>query len=84
MNSAQRKTLEAVFANPVNGNIEWTRVETLLKSLGCAVYEKGGSAVAFSLHGISVHFHRPHPQRDLRPVHDPEREYPCETAQGGR
>ena len=27
MNNAQRKTLEQVFANPINGNLEWRKIE---------------------------------------------------------
>ncbi len=34
MNSAQRKTLEAIFADPVNGNLPWRRIESLLLALG--------------------------------------------------
>jgi hypothetical protein len=63
VNSKNRKTLEAIFADPFNGNIDWSRIESLLIAIGCAVYEKGGSAVAFDKDGISVHFHRPHPGR---------------------
>jgi len=63
MNSKQRKTLQLIFSDPINGNIEWNKIEALFRSLGCAVYEKDGSAVAFCKQGQSVHFHRPHPQR---------------------
>jgi hypothetical protein len=29
MNNQQRKTLEQVFGNPVNGNLEWRKIESL-------------------------------------------------------
>ena len=64
MNSQQRKTLEQVFASPVNGNLEWRKIESLLLALGCQRTESAGSSVAFMHGGISVRFHRPHPQRE--------------------
>jgi hypothetical protein len=63
MNSGQRKTLERVFADPPNGNIEWSRIESLLKALGCQVLEGAGSSVTFSHDGRKLTVHRPHPQR---------------------
>lgn len=35
MNNQQRKTLEQVFANPPNGNLEWRKIESLLLAVGC-------------------------------------------------
>ena len=61
MNSKHRKTLDAIFANPVNGNLEWTRIEALLFAVGCQVLESGGSAVTFAMAGRKATFHRPHP-----------------------
>ena len=63
MNNQQRKTLEQVFANPVNGNLEWRKIETLLVAIGCERTEGAGSSVSFFKEGITVRFHRPHPQR---------------------
>ncbi len=63
MNSQQRKTLEQVFANPVHGNLEWRRIESLLLALGRQRTEGSGSSVAFMHSGVSARFHRPHPQR---------------------
>ena len=64
MNSQQRKTLEQVFASPVNGNLEWRKIESLLMAVGCQRSEGSGSSVAFAHSGIPVRFHRPHPQRE--------------------
>ncbi len=61
MNSAQRKTLEAVFADPVNPNIDWRRIEALLVASGCTVVEGTGSSVIFEHDNFKVRFHRPHP-----------------------
>lgn len=64
MNSKHRKTLEAIFSDPVNGALEWARIEALLVALGCQVLEGSGSSVTFEKGGKRAHFHRPHPQRE--------------------
>ncbi len=64
MNSQQRKTLELVFATPVNGRLEWRKIESLLLAVGCVRTEGAGSSVGFMHSGVSVRFHRPHPQRE--------------------
>ena len=64
MNSRHRKTLEAVFADPTNGNLPWDRIEALLAAVGCRVLEGSGSSVMFEMDGKRAHFHRPHPQRE--------------------
>jgi len=61
MNGAQRKTLAKVLADPVNGNIDWSRIESLLKAAGCRVIEGAGSAVTFEFNGRRMTVHRPHP-----------------------
>ncbi len=61
MNNKHRKTLQAVLSDPVNGNLEWSRIEALLVALGCRVIEGLGSAVTFELEGRRANFHRPHP-----------------------
>lgn len=63
MNSKHRKTLEAVFADPVNGNLEWSRIEALLVAAGCRVVEGSGSSVTFEKDGARAYFHRPHPDK---------------------
>lgn len=62
MNSKQRKTIEAVFTDPIKASILWTDVEALLLSLGALMKEGGGSRVGFSLNGVDLVVHRPHPQ----------------------
>lgn len=63
MNSKHRKTLAAVLADPINGNLEWRRIESLLIALGCEMIEGSGSRVTFLLHGERADFHRPHPSK---------------------
>ncbi len=64
MNSKQKRTLEAVFSMPVNGNLEWSRIEALLVAVGCRVIEGAGSSVTFEKDGLRAYFHRPHPQKE--------------------
>jgi hypothetical protein len=64
VNSTHRKTLEKVLADPVNGNIEWARIEALLRAAGCRVVEGAGSAVTFEFAGRKLTLHRPHPRKE--------------------
>ena len=64
MDSKHRKTLEAIFTDPVNGGLEWARIEALLLALGCRIIEGSGSSVTFEKDGKRAHFHRPHPERE--------------------
>lgn len=63
MNNKNQKTLKAVFGDPINGNIEWRKIESLFLSLGAVRTERAGSAVSFILNDIRVDFHRPHPDK---------------------
>lgn len=66
MNSKQRKTLEAIFRDPVMGTIEWSAIESLLVAAGCTIVEGSGSRVRF-VKGTEVEiFHRPHPEKEAR------------------
>lgn len=53
-----------IFAEPVNGNIQWRRIETLVLALGAVRTNKAGSAVSFVLNDVRVDFHRPHPNKE--------------------
>lgn len=64
MNSKHQKTLEAVFAENVSGNIDWNKIEALFVAIGCRLIEGRGSAVTFEKNGLRAHFHRPHPQKE--------------------
>jgi hypothetical protein len=64
MNSRHRKTLEAIFAEPVSGTIEWRRIEALFISLGAEIVEGRGSRVTILLNGKRADFHRPHPGKE--------------------
>lgn len=64
MNRVHRKTLDVIFANSVNGNLEWSRIEALLVALDCNRIEGSGSSVMFEKDGAKVFFHRPHPSKE--------------------
>ena len=64
MNGTQLKTLEKVRTDPVNGTIEWSRIESMLKAAGCRVVEGAGSSVTFEFGGRKMTLHRPHPGKE--------------------
>ena len=63
VNHKHRKTLALIWAEPVNGNLEWARIEALLKALGCRVIEGAGSSVTFESQDCKATIHRPHPDK---------------------
>jgi len=63
MQAKHKKTLLGIFTNPVNGNIEWSKIESLLVTLGCRKIEEAGSSITFEKDGIRAYFHRPHPSK---------------------
>jgi hypothetical protein len=67
MNSRHRKTLHAVFSEPVLRNIEWRRIEALFLAVGCEMIEGSGARVAFKRGELRADFHRPHPAKEAKP-----------------
>lgn len=63
MNRKHMRTLNRIFSDPVNGNIEWRRIEALFEVVGCKTIE-GGKGVTFEKNGIRAYFHRPHPAKE--------------------
>ena len=66
MNSAQRRTLAAIFTDPVSATISWSAVESLFIAAGCKVIEGKGSAVRFQFGDMIGYFHRPHPSKEAK------------------
>ncbi len=66
MNSKQKRTLLALFAEPAAAAVAWTDIESLLKSVGCEVIEGRGSRVRFAKGDEIELFHRPHPEKEAR------------------
>ena len=66
MRTKHRKTLEAIFADPVSGTIVWRDVESLLEALGAAISEGSGSRVRSTINDVTLFVHRPHPQPEAK------------------
>ena len=64
MSRKHRKTLEAIFENPVRSNVAWSDIEKMLQALGAELSEGRGSRVRIALRGVRAVFHRPHPQKE--------------------
>ena len=64
MQTKHRKTLEAIYAQPVRANLAWADIEGLLIMLGAEISEGNGSRVRVALNGVRAVFHRPHPQKE--------------------
>lgn len=67
MNARHRKTLEAIFTVPTATNLAWSRIEALLKAIGCIVVEGRGSRVRFAYGQRVITVHRPHPAKEAKP-----------------
>jgi hypothetical protein len=59
-----RKTLEAIFENPIRSNVAWSDVEKMLLALGAEMSEGSGSRVRVAFRGVRAVFHRPHPRKE--------------------
>ncbi|MCY4488505.1 MAG: type II toxin-antitoxin system HicA family toxin [Deltaproteobacteria bacterium] len=66
MNSRHRKTLAAVFTEPVSETIEWAAIEAVLLAAGARLIEGRGSRVRFEKDGEVETFHRPHPAKEAK------------------
>lgn len=64
LKSKHRKTLQAIFEDPVRANIVWKDVETLLIACGAEISEGQGSRVRIVLNEVKAIFHRPHPRKE--------------------
>lgn len=64
MTSKHRKTLQAIFANPVSSKILWADIERMLLACGAEITEGRGSRIRIGLNGVRAVFHRPHPQKE--------------------
>lgn len=64
MTARHRRTLHAIFENPVRANILWSDIESLLRACGAEISEGRGSRVRIALQGVRAVFHRPHPQKE--------------------
>lgn len=65
LNGKHRRTLKAIYTNPVRSDIVWTDVESLFVALGAIVREGRGSRVRVALNGVKAVFHEPHPEKEI-------------------
>ena len=56
MNQKHRRTLEAVFDDPVRSTIPWRDIEGMLKAAGAEITEGEGSRVRIALNGVRAVF----------------------------
>ncbi len=59
-----RRTLQAIFAEPIRANVNWKDVEAMLAAFGGEISEGKGSRVRIALNQVRAVFHRPHPQKE--------------------
>lgn len=64
MNEKHRRTIEAIFAEPVRSNIAWRDIESMLVAAGALVEERAGSRIGVLLNDRVAIFHRPHPEKE--------------------
>ena len=64
MNRKHKRTLTAIFEDPVRPGIAWTDIEALLKALGAELSAGRGSRVRVALNGVRAVFHQPHPEKE--------------------
>ncbi len=64
MKKKHLKTLESIFKIPVQSNVKWSDVESLLVTLGAEISEGNGSRIRIVLNGVKAVFHRPHPRKE--------------------
>ena len=64
MNRKHQRTLESIFAIPVQSGVKWKDIESLLNNLGATIEEGAGSRVRILLKGEEAVFHRPHPRKE--------------------
>ena len=66
MNTRHRRTLAAIFADPVRSDVRWRDIEALFVALGAKIQERTGSRVSVVLNGVPAVYHRPHPRPEAR------------------
>lgn len=60
MSHKHEHLIEAIFQDPINGNIHWREVESLLVHLGADVETQSGARLHVRLNGVEGTLHRPH------------------------
>lgn len=66
MNKKHRKIYDAIFTEPINPNIDWDDVITLIKAVGGTATKEDDSSIRFDLRNLSLNVHSSHPQKQLK------------------
>lgn len=64
MGPKHKRTLAAIFDDPVRSNIAWRDIESMLEAAGAEITEGTGSRVRIVLNGVRAVIHRPHPHKE--------------------
>lgn len=60
MSHKHHQVLQAIFQEPVSGNIHWRDVESLLHNLDAELEPSHGARLRVVLNGVEGFLHRPH------------------------
>ncbi len=60
MSHKHENLIQAIFHDPVSGNIQWREIESLLRHLGAAIESLSGTRIRVKLNGHEGILHRPH------------------------
>ena len=64
MGPKHKRTLFAIFEDPVRSNIAWRDIEAMLAAAGAEITEGAGSRVRIALNDVRAVFHRLHPKKE--------------------
>ena len=64
MGPKYKRSLKAVFEDPVRSNIPWHDIEAMLEAAGGEITAGAGSRVRIALNNVRAVFHRPHPKKE--------------------
>ncbi len=65
MNNKNKRTLKAIFEEPIRLDIKWSDIESLIKELGGVIKQGNGSRVRFQIGELTATVHRPHPRPEI-------------------
>lgn len=60
MSHKHRNVLQAIFQDPIHGNVQWREVESLLTHLGASLEPSHGARFRVVLNGREFFVHHPH------------------------
>jgi hypothetical protein len=64
MSNKHRRTLQAIFEEPIRANVNWMDIEAMLRAFGAEISVGKGSRVRIALNNVRAVFHRPHPRKE--------------------